>query len=197
MQVKLAPEIGPILHQRRKALGLTLVQLSTLSGVSKSMLSQIERAEANPTYAVLWALTSAMRIDFAALLQGAAQAGGDESIDITRVEHTPEIRSADGLCRLRTLSPPELVGSVEWYSLEFAPGGRFESKAHGPGATVHFTAETPGIELITASATRAIDAGETAHYHADVPHVIANISRKTSRGYLVLLHDRKIRISGP
>jgi len=102
MQVKSAPEIGPILHQRRKALGL----LSTRSGVSKSMLSQIERAEANPTYAVLWALTSAMRIDFAALLQGAAQMDGNESIDIPRVEYTPEIRSEDGLCRLHILSPP-------------------------------------------------------------------------------------------
>lgn len=196
MQVKSAPEIGPILYQRRKALGLTLTQLSTRSGVSKSMLSQIERAEANPTYAVLWALTSAMRIDFAALLQGATRMGGDESIDITRVEHTPEIRSEDGLCRLRILSPPELAGSVEWYRLEFAPGGRLESKAHTPGTTEHFTAETPGIELTTASTTRAVDAGETAHYPADVPHVIANISHETSRGYLVVLYDRRTRKSG-
>jgi XRE family transcriptional regulator, regulator of sulfur utilization len=196
MPVKSAPEIGPILHQRRKALGLTLVQLSTRSGVSKSMLSEIERAEANPTYAVLWALTSAMRIDFAALLKGTTLMGGDERIDITRVEHTPEIRSADGLCRLRILSPPELIGSVEWYSLEFAPGGRLESKAHSPGATEHFTAETTGIELTTASTTRAVEAGETAHYPADVPHVIANVSRETSRGYLVALYDRRIRKGG-
>ncbi len=195
-QVKSAPEIGPILHQRRKALGLTLVQLSTRSGVSKSMLSQIERAEANPTYAVLWALTSAMRIDFAALLQGAAQMDGNESIDIPRVEYTPEIRSEDGLCRLRILSPPELVGSVELYSLEFAPGGRFERKARSPGATEHFTAGNPGIELTTASTTRAIGAGETAHYPADVSYVIANISRVTSRGYLVVFYGQKTQKRG-
>ena len=48
------PQIGPVLQRHRKMAGLTLEQLAEKSGVSKSMLSQIERGQANPTFAVLW-----------------------------------------------------------------------------------------------------------------------------------------------
>ena len=51
------PQIGPVIQKARKARHLTLEQLSRLSGVSRSMLSQIERSETNPTFAVVWSLT--------------------------------------------------------------------------------------------------------------------------------------------
>ena len=99
----------------------------------------------------------------------------------------------DGLCKLRILSPPELAGSIEWYSLEFAKSGRLDSTAHSPGTTEHFTAETAGFEITTATATHALKAGETARYPADVPHTIANRSSKVGRGYLVVLYHKRPR----
>ena len=54
------PRIGPAIQKERKLRKLTLEQLSVQSGVSKSMLSQIERGEANPTFAVVWSLTQAL-----------------------------------------------------------------------------------------------------------------------------------------
>ncbi len=52
-------DIGPIIQRERKARHLTLERLAALSGVSRSMLSQIERGESNPIFAVLWGLTQA------------------------------------------------------------------------------------------------------------------------------------------
>src|SRR5215467_14329516 len=46
-------QIGKRVKLRREAAGLTLDQLSRLSGVSKAMLSQVERSRANPTVVVL------------------------------------------------------------------------------------------------------------------------------------------------
>jgi len=54
-----APEIGPLIQRERKARHLTLERLAALSGVSRSMLSQIERGESNPTFAVRHAFTEA------------------------------------------------------------------------------------------------------------------------------------------
>jgi transcriptional regulator with XRE-family HTH domain len=196
MQAPSAPQIGPIIYRQRTGLGLTLGQLAASCGVSKSMLSQIERGEANPTFAVLWALTRALRLDFAALLEGATDVTPPASIDVVCQEHTPEIRSADGLCRLRILSPPALAGSIEWYTLEFAPAGRLDSTAHSPGTTEHFTAETTGFEITTAAARHALKAGETARYPADVPHRIANLSPRVGRGYLVVVYERRGRTGG-
>ena len=45
-----APELGGALQAIRKERKLTLEQLADRSGVSKSMLSQIERGKVNPTF---------------------------------------------------------------------------------------------------------------------------------------------------
>ncbi len=42
-------DIGPIIRQRRKALGLSLESLAKKSGVSSTMLSEVERSLKNPT----------------------------------------------------------------------------------------------------------------------------------------------------
>ena len=54
------PRVGDMLAALRQARALSLDELSRLAGVSKSMLSQIERAQANPTVAVVWRLANAL-----------------------------------------------------------------------------------------------------------------------------------------
>jgi transcriptional regulator with XRE-family HTH domain len=188
-----APEIGPIVQRERKKRGLTLEQLAALSNVSKSMLSQIERSQANPTFAVLWSLTRALKIDLANLLAGGDGGGAAASTDADAVEvvpasYTPEFKNADGSCRLRTLSPPELAGRTEWYDVEIAPAGSLDSAAHAPGAFEHYTAFTPGFEITSGRSVRTLNPGETARYRADVPHRVRNISAKSARGLMVVIY---------
>jgi len=182
------PRIGPVIQRLRKRQGLTLEQLEAASGVSKSMLSQIERGQANPTFAVLWSLTRAMKIEFADLLDTGAHPGGDNAIDIVSVAHTPEIRSADGACRLRILSPPQRAGETEWYELEIAPAGTLDSAPHAPGAVEHLTALSAGLQVTSAGVTHTLKPGETARYAADVAHRISNVSRRPAKGLMVLLY---------
>ena len=185
-----APQIGPIIQRQRKLRGLTLTQFAELSGVSKSMLSLIERGQANPTFAVLWGMTRALKIEISELLDERAVPTENGSIEITSASHTPEIRSADGLCRLRILSPPRLAGSTEWYDVEISPNGMLDSAPHAPGAFEHFTALTPGFEITSGSVTKTLDIGETARYAADVPHRIVNRSKETIRGLMILLYHK-------
>ena len=70
-----APAIGPRIQAIRKKQHLSLEELSARSGVSKSMLSQIERGEANPTFATLWNLTRALDLEFSDLIGMRAQSG--------------------------------------------------------------------------------------------------------------------------
>jgi transcriptional regulator with XRE-family HTH domain len=188
MNDKAAPEIGPVVQRQRSALGLTLEQLAALSGVSKSMLSQIERGQANPTFAVLWSLTRALKLDFADLLQGAAGPKDEGAIEIVAAANTPEIRSADGGCRLRILGPPRLAGAIEWYEVTMAAGGALNSAAHASGAFEHFTALDGAFEIGSAGATRRLEAGETARYAADVEHRIANAGAGEAHGLLLVLY---------
>jgi len=70
-----APAIGPRIQATRKKQHLSLEQLAARSGVSKSLLSQIERGEANPTFATLWNLTRALDLEFSDLIGMHSSAG--------------------------------------------------------------------------------------------------------------------------
>ncbi len=182
------PRIGPTIQRERKTRKLTLEQLASLSGVSKSMLSQIERGQANPTFAVLWGLTQALGIEIADLIGGSAASSGEDRIEVLTAAQTPEIRSADGKCRLRILSSPRLAGDTEWYDIAFAPGGRLDSEAHAPGSREHFTAMSDGLEVSSGSCTVTLNRGETARYAADTAHCIVNRGDETAHGLLVVLY---------
>jgi transcriptional regulator with XRE-family HTH domain len=182
-----APEIGPVLRQRRKNRGLTLEQLAKLSGVSKSMLSQVERGLANPTFATLWSLTRALKIEFADLLEGGSAQAAESTIEVLTAANTPEMKSPDGLCSLRILSPPGMSGQMEWYEVGLAPGGVLDSKPHSMGAFEHFTALDDGLELTSGRSTCTLKAGETARYPADVQHRISNTSSTDARGLMIVL----------
>ena len=182
------PKIGPTIQKERKSRKLTLEQLSAQSGVSKSMLSQIERGEANPTFAVVWSLTQALDISFSSLVGSGSMAASVDRIEITSREHTPEIRSSDGLCRLRILSSPTLVGRTEWYDLEMGIGGRLHSAPHASGTFEHFTAFTEGFEVTCGRNTTRLREGETARYPVDNSHCISNTGDTVARGLLVVLY---------
>src|SRR5580692_11630799 len=62
------PRVGQSLQGRRQALGMSLEDLARKSGVSKSMLSQIERNQTNPTVALVWRLANALGVAMTDLL---------------------------------------------------------------------------------------------------------------------------------
>ena len=189
MDIPEPPRIGPVIQAARPAHRLTLEQLAARSGVSKSMLSQIERGEANPTLAVLWGLTRALNLDFADLVSGGVahrQAGG---IEVVSVAHTPSIRSPDGAWTLRILSPPALAGRMEWYEVEIAAGNKLSSAPHAPGTIEHLTASTDGLQVTTGPHCESLKRGETARYRADVPHEISNSGKSAARALMVVLYE--------
>jgi transcriptional regulator with XRE-family HTH domain len=184
-----APDIGPIIQRERKARHLTLERLAALSGVSRSMLSQIERGESNPTFAVLWGLTQALKIDLGELISDGVAHRRAAPVDVVTVPLTPEIKSPDGAWRLRILSPPGMAGRVEWYEVEIAPGGRLSSSPHAAGTHEHLTAQTDGLRVSTALGQQALAVGETARYRADVDHEIVNEGSEAARALMVVVYE--------
>jgi transcriptional regulator with XRE-family HTH domain len=181
-----APALGPRLQQIRKDRHLTLDQLAARSQVSRSMLSQIERGAANPTFATLWQLTRALDVDFGDLL-GMTSNVDQAAVEVTEAHFTPEIKTRDGGCVLRILSPADQAGSVEWYDLTILPGGELASEPHAKGAREHLTVIEGEFEVQSGEQTVKVAAGATARYAADLPHRLKNPLGRASRGILVVL----------
>ncbi|NOZ86726.1 MAG: response regulator [Deltaproteobacteria bacterium] len=61
---ELLKNIGLLIRQSRKNLGLTLKDLAQRTNLSVSLISQIERAESSPSIASLFKIAGALSIDF-------------------------------------------------------------------------------------------------------------------------------------
>ncbi len=181
------PRVGDTLAALRQAGSLSLDELSRKAGVSKSMLSQIERGQANPTVAVVWRLANALDVRMGDLL-GNGPAETEAGIEILAAHAAPSIRSPDGLCELRILGPIALAGQFEWYALTIQPGGTLDSQAHEEGTLEHLTNMAGTLEVQAGDQVQRIKNGETARYAADRSHRISNTGRNTASGWLVVVH---------
>lgn len=181
------PRVGPALAALREKHSLSLDDLSRRAGVSKSMLSQIERQQANPTVAVVWRLANALGVPLGELLGGTGSAARENVVTVP-AHATPALRSPDGRCELRILGPIELAGQFEWYALQVQPGGELVSQAHGPGAMEHLSVTAGALEVNAGQASARLLAGETARYAVDQPHAIRNTGKTAATALLVVVH---------
>ena len=140
------------LREARKARGLSLDAVAKLSGVSRSMVSQIERAESSPTVATLWNLTQALQVDFAGLLEGR----GDVGIEVVRAGAAPVIGGRGKGVSIRILSPAEAVGDYEVYDLRFAAEGVLDSEPHTAGCREHLTVIEGQVRVVSGEETQVL-----------------------------------------
>lgn len=182
------PRVGDTLLAIRKKRGLSLDELSRMASVSKSMLSQIERNQTNPTIALIWRLSIALNVPMSDFLTGGKRQSG--AIDIVNSHSTPSIKSADGKCELRILGPLESAGQVEWYELIVLPGGVLESQPHETGSREHLSVLTGALDVRARDSTARVRHGDTARYPADVPHSISNGGKTVANALLVVMHGQ-------
>lgn len=180
------PEVGATLQKLRLARGLTLEDLSRAAGVSKSMLSQIEREKANPTIAVAWRLANALGVTIGELL--ASEARPAETVQVLDAHELPTLPGDHAGYVLRILGPMELAGNFEWYELTLAPNGVLASSPHDPGTSEHLTLLHGAMEVEVDGEVKKLKIGATARYPADRSHAIRNTGKTEARALLVVTH---------
>jgi transcriptional regulator with XRE-family HTH domain len=171
----------------RKKKGWTLEQLSAACGVSRSMLSEIERGNANPTLAVAFRIAGAFSMSLGDLVQAPA---APSRIDIIRADDRAYHYRSDKHVRIRTLSPLRLEKSVEYYQVTLAPGGALSSSPHFEGARELLTVQQGAVRVTSSAESTDLARGDSAHYPADVPHAIKNTSREDAIVFLVVTYAR-------
>lgn len=185
-QPKQPPKVGETIQRLRQARELSLEELSHVAGVSKSMLSQIERDKANPTIALVWRLANALGVGMQEILGG--RGGEEPAIVVLGAHATPTLRGVDERCTLKILGPIDLAGNFEWYELSIEPGGALESQSHAPGSREHLTVLHGTFEVESGAQRQKLKHGETARYVADQPHAIRNAGKGVAVGFLVVIN---------
>ena len=177
--------LGARVKHLRSARGWSLEALANASGVSRSMLSQIEREEANPTLAVTLRIARAFSLALGELLE---MPGAASTVMVIRADdHTYHYRS-DQHCRIRTLSPLNLEKDVEFYEIRLQAGGTLRSSPHFEGTREFLTVQKGRVRAESAADVEELNAGDAASYRADVPHAIINIGKGDAVVFLIVIY---------
>ena len=178
------PKVGQEIQRLRLERNFTLDKLASKSGVSKSILSQIERDRSNPTLATIWRITKALESP----LENVLSANDDKyRFEKLSSNATPEVTSEDNGFRLRILGTLNTVSSVQWYEFNAKPGAELVSESHGKGSLESITLCGGNLTITIEDEIQKICAGETLRYHTDLPHSLKNEGNKDSHGFMVNL----------
>jgi transcriptional regulator with XRE-family HTH domain len=178
----LGSNLGDRVRSLRALRGWSLEELATVSGVSRSMLSQIERSETNPTVVVALAIAKALGVSLDEL---AHEPGAGSPLEVVHGGDSQYIYRSDESCRIRTLSPLSAQRELEFYEIELPPGGELRSAPHFVGTREFLTVREGRVEVESGDHGVKLGAGDSVAYPADVHHAIVNLGADTAVAYLI------------
>ena len=168
-----AAQVATSVRERRERLGLTLRALAARSGVSPSMISDIERRTKSPTISTLAALAKALDVSVAALVDRPLPAV--KRLRIVRA--ADRAAAADPASGVRRESfGPALAGSrIEFLRCIVPPHGvAGPFPAHDSGTIEHVQLAAGSIRLILGADSVLLQPGDSCSCLADLPHSFDN-----------------------
>lgn len=171
--------IAANLRTIRDTRSLSLDQLSKLTGVSKSMLRQIETGKSSPTIATIWKIANGLRVSFTTLLRKPEVAAEVRAFKAGR-----PLTAQGEHYRLYPLIPFEPQQAFETYYVEIDPDTVFSGEPH-EGNTYEYVFVTTGkLEITVGDNAFNVDAGEFLQFQANLPHEYRCLGRKTATGIM-------------
>lgn len=166
---------GEKLKNIRKSQGYSLSEVSSLSGVSKTMLSQIERGESIPTLSTLWKIANGLKIRFETLLENAPKQYGVNSIS-----DMEPIKDKDGNVEIYCIAPFNPLNGFEFFYGIFKPGGKISSSSHRNCIAECFMVISGTMELSIGTKRNRLDAGQFLTFDAQETHGYFNCGAETA-----------------
>ena len=171
------------IRRRRKEKKLTMEELAKLSGVSKSMLAQIERGDGNPTISTLWKISNGMKVPFDALT-----VRPEVTYEIVKTAEVQPILEDDGKVRNYSIFPDDENRRFAVYYLELDPGSFWESEPHLKGTAELITVFGGRIEINAGIRQFWVGERESVRFRADTVHSYRNVGEKTAILHMILFY---------
>jgi transcriptional regulator with XRE-family HTH domain len=177
--------IGERLKSLRASSGLTLDQLAERSGVSRAMISRIERAEASPTAALLARLCEGLGLTLSAFFAPEEPSSSPLS---RRTEQRLWRDPTTGYLR-RSVSPPGMPSPVDIVEIDFPAGARvsFPPREESRIMTQHVWLFEGVLDMVLADATHRLQPGDCLFMDIGDAFDFYNPSDKPAR-YAVILN---------
>ena len=169
-----AAALGGRVRALRDAMGLSLRDLATRSGVSAPMLSQVERGETSPTLQVATRIASGLDLRLSQLLR--LDEGG--TVTVVRARERRQGPAGGKGHRYEVLTAPLPGQRAELSRHTLAPGaatgGPGDTPVHEPGSRETALVEAGRIVLHCDAIAHELDTGDCVTFDADLPHHFEN-----------------------
>lgn len=190
MQEALNARVASRVRALRAASGLTLDALEARSGVSRSMLSLVERGESSASAVVLDKIATGLGVVLASLFDEAPAAASPVSRPDERVPwRDPE----SGYVR-RNVSPPSFPSPIRIVEVVFPAGAQvsYETGAREPAVHQQVWVQEGRIEVTVGAATHRLGPGDCLAMRLDAPVTFRNRTRRPAR-YVVVIASLRAR----
>lgn len=179
--------IGERLRLLRSARNQTLDDLATASGVSRAMISRIERGEASPTAQLLSRLCAALDLTLSAFF-----AFSQEGDALSRGETQVVWRDPETGYQRRAVSAPNTAARVEVIEVEFPAGARiaYPPETAKAGITQHVWLFSGSLRMTVAGTVHDLRPGDCLYMSITEGHVFENPGDIAARYAVVLDRGR-------
>ena len=162
---------------------LSLERVAELTGVSKTMIGQIERGESSPTITTIWKIVNGLKISFTSLINNPQPA--------TKVilKNEVQVLSEDeGKYRVYPYFPFQDERRFETYSIEIEIGGFLSADPHGAGTEEFLTVFDGELTVSTNNIEYTMSSGDSIKFKADVPHSYHNSGDTLTRLSMIIYY---------
>ena len=182
-------DIAERLKRLRLEQAMTLDHLSARAGVSRAMISRIERGEASPTAQLLARLCSALGTTLSRFFADGEKAGDP----LLRRNDQRVWRDPETGYQRRSISPDGTGSPVDIVEVEFPPGARvvFEQQQFDAGLTQHLWLFEGRLTMTAGTETHVLEAGDCLFMRLCEAHIFHNPSRAPAR-YAIILNRSKV-----
>jgi len=171
------------LKQIREDRKLSLDKVAELTGVSKSMIGQIERGESNPTITTAWKLATGLKISFSSLMS----ISRPQTIVIKKDDIEPFIED-NGRYRVYPFFPYEDSKKFEIFTVEIDKGGYMSAEPHGDNTVEFITVFDGELTVRTENNEFLVAQGNSIRFRADRAHAYHNSGKTTARLSMVIYY---------
>jgi len=179
-------EIGPAIRGRRQACGLTLAALAAASGVSRAMLSDIERGVKSPTIRVVSQIAAALALPLSDLLEERSPEAA-QGLSIVRVGERRVLVDPQSGVERHVLAPTFLRHGIEvlWYTI---PPGQStgDFPPHQPGVEEQITVVHGRLRGLLGAEEVTLDTGDSLAFRADLTHEFHNLDADPCHYLLII-----------
>lgn len=165
----------------REKNNLSMDELVRLSGVSKSMLAQIERGDANPTLSTLWKISNGLKVPFDALT---VRPKSDH--ELVRMGEVQPLLEDGGKVRNYSVFPDDENRRFAVYYLELDQESFWESEPHLKGTTEFITVFAGSLEIRTGDRVFSVEKGDNIRFPGDRIHSYRNTGAEMAILHMIL-----------